>query len=185
MNRLSSILACLCILFLSACTQSAMPSIQDNGAIETEEQPDQDQAVSSAATGENTEGMIEHDENEEKDGEEEESADSADDYAGGDDVFEKTQEANPRTIRLTSDNWTFNPARVTASLGEKVLFEVSGTSEDYGFVIPELNIIEVIPADGVTQFVVPTNAIGSFDFFCTFPCEDNGDEMDGEFVISQ
>lgn len=94
------------------------------------------------------------------------------------------QQAQVRTITVKAENWEFQPNSISAKKGEKVRLAVVGAEGVHGLAIPGLNINVSVNAGETVYVDIPTDAAGTFDFFCSVPCGPGHRDMKGSVVIS-
>ena len=90
---------------------------------------------------------------------------------------------NARIIQVTSENWKFTPNVITVKKGEKVQLQVTGISGIHGFAVPGLNINQRVEPGQTVTIDLPTDAAGTYQFFCSIPCGPGHKDMKGQIVI--
>lgn len=88
-----------------------------------------------------------------------------------------------RVIRVTSENWKFNPNVITVKKGEKVQLQVTGVSGTHGFAVPDLGINVPVPPGRTVTIDLPTDKEGTFALFCSIFCGSGHSGMKGRVVI--
>lgn len=173
---LRRILSIMGVLLLAACT------------VQT---PSGDGASSSAKTDDTHSEGSEKSEAKEADDNDEDN--DEDDMENGDDASETTTDDDdnddksgamaPRVIRLTTTEWEFSPSTITVKKGEKVTIELAGVSGIHGFAIADLGITTKVEPGQTVSVTIPTDAAGTYTFFCNVPCGEGHKEMKGTLVI--
>lgn len=90
-----------------------------------------------------------------------------------------------RIIDITTRNWAFSPANISVKKGEKVTLRLTGESGVHGFAVPELSINKTIRPGETVTVDLPTDAAGSYRFFCSVPCGQGHIDMKGEIKVEE
>lgn len=91
----------------------------------------------------------------------------------------------PRSITITSDNWSFSPAVIMVKKGERVNLSVKGVGGVHGYAVPGLGINETVMPDQTVLIEIPTDKAGSFDVLCSIPCGAGHKDMTGKIIIEE
>lgn len=98
---------------------------------------------------------------------------------------EAMDSSGTRIIVVKTDNWSFTPNVITARKGEKVKVRLTGINGTHGFAAPDLGINTQVAAGKTVDVELPTDAAGSFKFFCSIPCGEGHREMTGTIEVTQ
>ena len=79
-----------------------------------------------------------------------------------------------------TDNYVYEPANLTFSVGEKITFKISSEAEFHTFTIDELDIYETADAGESYEFTVTFETPGTYKLYCV-PHETLG--MIGEVTV--
>lgn len=93
--------------------------------------------------------------------------------------------AASRVVAITAGNFAFTPAAVVVRKGEKVTLRLTGAEGSHGLAIPGLGISTVIPEGKTVDIELPTDAAGTFDFFCSVSCGPEHRDMKGTITIME
>ncbi len=80
-------------------------------------------------------------------------------------VVPPAAEPEPLAIAMTSGNFFFDPATITASPGQKVSISFTDNEGTHTFVIDEIGLKKTITTGTVVVFTAPT-APGSYPYYC-------------------
>jgi len=158
------LLLLLSIFSLAACAPATPPEEATVGT------------SSSSLVEEDDGAMMEDDEDEGGLMEEEEEMEDDDDAGEAED--------EKRVIAVTTANWSFSPASITAKKGEHVEIKLTGTEGVHGFAIPGLGINVTVNAGETVSVILPTLTEGTFEFFCSIPCGEGHKDMRGTLTIT-
>jgi cytochrome c oxidase subunit 2 len=91
----------------------------------------------------------------------------------------------PRTIEVLAKRFSFEPARVEVTQGERVRLVVKSGDGVHGFEIKKFKISRKIPRGGdpVTIDFVASSA-GEFPILCSEYCGDGHEDMKGMLVVT-
>ena len=91
----------------------------------------------------------------------------------------------PKTIEIVATRFSFEPARVEVTEGERVKLLVKSGDGVHGFQIKKFKIDKKIPRGGdpVTIEFVATTA-GEFPILCSEYCGDGHEDMKGMLVVA-
>ena len=88
-----------------------------------------------------------------------------------------------RIIDITTRNWAFSPANISVRKGEKVTLRIIGEEGVHGFAVPDFGINKTVRPGEVVSVDLPTDATGSYRFFCSVQCGQGHIDMNGEIII--
>ncbi len=89
----------------------------------------------------------------------------------------------PRIIDVTVENFKYTPSQIRVTQGEEVVLHLHGFDGKHGFAIPDLGINVAVEAGKTVEVTIPTDAKGTFSFFCSIPCGSGHQTMNGTIVI--
>lgn len=92
--------------------------------------------------------------------------------------------ADARVIEMTSTDWSFSPASITAKKGEKVIVRLKNEDGIHSFGMMDLGVNVRINPGETKDIVIPTDKAGTFSFRCLVPCGPGHKDMVGTLVIS-
>jgi heme/copper-type cytochrome/quinol oxidase subunit 2 len=87
-------------------------------------------------------------------------------------------------IEVKAANWFFSPAAITVQQGQNITLRIQGESGVHGFAIPEFGINQSVAQGQSIDIKIPTNTIGTFDFFCNIPCGTGHSDMQGQIIVN-
>jgi cytochrome c oxidase subunit II len=90
----------------------------------------------------------------------------------------------PRVIEVVAKRFTFEPAKIEVTEGERVRLVVKSGDGVHGFQIEKFNVNKLIPRGGQTvniDFVA--SAPGTYEILCSEECGDGHDAMSGTLVV--
>ena len=93
-------------------------------------------------------------------------------------------QAEPRTIEVVAKRFTFEPARVEVTEGERVRLVVKSSDGVHGVEIKKFKVNKKIPRGGepvTIEFVA--SATGEFAILCSEYCGDGHEDMKGMLVV--
>ena len=91
----------------------------------------------------------------------------------------------PRTIRVRSFQFGFDPETITVKKGEKIKLLMTTSDVRHGFAIPEYGIDVVIsPGDEIPVELVADKP-GTFTGYCTVPCGKGHSNMRAKLVVTE
>ena len=95
------------------------------------------------------------------------------------------QADGPRVIEVIAQRYTFEPAQIDVTEGERVRLLVVSGDGLHGFEIKQFKISKEIPR-GKTPVVIEftANAPGSFPILCSIFCGDGHEAMKGTLVVT-
>ncbi len=89
----------------------------------------------------------------------------------------------PVEIRISAKKFEFNPAKVTAKLGQPVVLVLSSEDRIHGFKMPDFGLrTDIVPGQETRVALTPDKA-GSFAFLCDVFCGDGHEDMEGILVV--
>ena len=91
----------------------------------------------------------------------------------------------PRVINVVAKRFTFEPARVEVTEGERVRLMVSSGDGVHGLEIKKFKVNKKVPRGGepvTIEFVA--NAAGEFPILCSEYCGDGHESMKGMLVVA-
>ncbi len=90
----------------------------------------------------------------------------------------------PRVIEVVAKRFTFEPAKVEVTEGERVRLVVKSGDGVHGLQIKKVNVNKLVPRGGQTvniDFVAP--APGTYEILCSEECGDGHDAMTASLVV--
>ncbi len=89
----------------------------------------------------------------------------------------------PNEIRISAKKFEYHPDKVTAKLGQPVVFVLTSEDRIHGFKMPDFGLrTDIVPGQETRVTLTPDKA-GSFTFFCDVFCGDGHEDMEGTLVI--
>jgi cytochrome c oxidase subunit 2 len=90
----------------------------------------------------------------------------------------------PRVVEVTAKRFTFEPARIEVTEGERVRLVVKSADGVHGVQIKKFRVNKLVPRGGQTvniDFVA--SAPGTFEILCSEECGEGHDAMTGTLVV--
>jgi cytochrome c oxidase subunit II len=90
----------------------------------------------------------------------------------------------PREIEVVAKKFTFEPAKVEVTEGERIRLMVRSADGVHGIEIKKLDINKMVPGDGTPvqiDFVAP--GPGTYEVMCSEYCGDGHETMTGMLVV--
>jgi len=88
-----------------------------------------------------------------------------------------------RVITMSVTDFAFAPNSITVKSGENVTLQLTGVEGVHGFAVPALGIDEAVGPGETIRVTIPTDQVGTFDFFCNIPCGEGHRDMKGSIII--
>ena len=89
----------------------------------------------------------------------------------------------PAEIRISAKKFEYHPNKVTAKLGQPVVFVLTSEDRIHGFKMPDFGLrADIVPGQETRVALTPTKA-GSFAFLCDVFCGDGHEDMEGTLVV--
>ena len=89
----------------------------------------------------------------------------------------------PLEIRIGAKKFEYHPNKVTAKLGQPLVFVLTSEDRIHGFKMPDFGLrSDIVPGQETRVSLTPDKA-GSFAFFCDVFCGDGHEDMDGTLVV--
>ena len=89
----------------------------------------------------------------------------------------------PAEIRISAKKFEYHPNKVTAKLGQPVVFVLTSEDRIHGFKMPDFGLrTDIVPGQETRVTVTPGKA-GNFTFFCDVFCGDGHEDMEGTLVV--
>ncbi|MBT4119315.1 MAG: hypothetical protein HOG89_04770 [Candidatus Peribacter sp.] len=93
------------------------------------------------------------------------------------------EDTKGRTIMLHTSDWKFEPSTIRLKKGENVSLHLMGIQGNHGVAIPGLGIKESMAQGEMKLVKIPTDKVGTFDFFCNVQCGAGHGDMQGTIII--
>ena len=90
---------------------------------------------------------------------------------------------SPAEIRISAKKFEYHPNKVTAKLGQPVVFVLTSEDRIHGFKMPDFGIRTDIVPDRETRVSLTPPKAGTFTFFCDIFCGDGHEDMNGTLVV--
>jgi cytochrome c oxidase subunit 2 len=90
----------------------------------------------------------------------------------------------PRVIEVVAKRFTFEPAKIEVSEGERVRLSVKSADGVHGLRIRKFNVNKLVPRGGqpvTIDFVA--SAPGTYEILCSEECGDGHDAMSGTLIV--
>ena len=93
--------------------------------------------------------------------------------------------AGPSTKIFTviAKSWDFEPKTIKVKKGDKVVLNIKALDVAHGFMIPEFNIDEMLPAGKTTKVEFTPAKSGNFTFYCSWICGEGHSKMTGQLIV--
>ena len=91
-----------------------------------------------------------------------------------------------RTIEISAENYAYSITEMQANIGDTVEVVFTSVDQDYSLAIEEFGIDKTVLAGRTSTFEFEADKEGTFDFYCSVPCGEEGVErrdMAGTLVI--
>lgn len=88
-----------------------------------------------------------------------------------------------KTFNVTAKSWTFEPKTIKVKKGDKVVLNIKATDVAHGFMIPEFNIDEMLPAGKTTKVEFTASKSDTFTFSCSWICGEGHSKMTGQLIV--
>lgn len=88
-----------------------------------------------------------------------------------------------KTFTVTAKSWDFEPKTIKVKKGDKVVLNIKATDVAHGFMIPEFNIDEMLPAGKTTKVEFTASKSGTFTFSCSWICGEGHSKMTGQLIV--
>lgn len=95
------------------------------------------------------------------------------------------KKAPSRMLMLHSSNWSFEPNIIRLKKDENVSLHLMGIEGDHNLVIPDLNIKEGMAQGSMKMLKIPTDTVGTFEFYSGIAADAGHNEMKGMIVIEE
>ena len=89
----------------------------------------------------------------------------------------------PAKIRISAKKFEYHPNKVTAKLGQPVVFVLTSEDRIHGFKMPDFGLRNDIVPGQETRVTLTPDKAGSFTFFCDVFCGDGHEDMEGTLVV--
>lgn len=90
----------------------------------------------------------------------------------------------PRVITVVATRFSFEPARVEVTEGERVKLVVSSGDGVHGVEIKKFKIKKKVPRGGEVTIEFVASAAGEFPILCSEYCGDGHEDMKGMLVVA-
>lgn len=95
----------------------------------------------------------------------------------------KSDGPSTKTFTVTAKSWDFEPKTIKVKKGDKVALNIKATDVAHGFMIPEFNIDEMLPAGKTTKVEFTASKSGNFTFYCSWICGEGHSKMTGQLIV--
>ena len=93
-------------------------------------------------------------------------------------------QGEPRVINVVAKRFTFEPARVEVTEGERVKLVISSGDGVHGVEIKKFKINKKVPRGGEVTIEFVATAAGEFSILCSEYCGDGHEDMKGMLVVA-
>jgi cytochrome c oxidase subunit II len=100
-----------------------------------------------------------------------------------DPIAASAPQGEPRIINVVAKRFTFEPARVEVTEGERVRLVVSSGDGVHGVEIKKFKINKKVPRGGEVTIEFVAGAAGEFPILCSEYCGDGHEDMKGTLVV--
>jgi cytochrome c oxidase subunit 2 len=90
----------------------------------------------------------------------------------------------PRVIHVVAQRFTFEPARIEVTEGERVTLVVRSADGVHGIAIKKFKISKKVPRGGEVTIAFVASEAGEFPILCSEYCGDGHEDMKGMLVIA-
>jgi cytochrome c oxidase subunit II len=91
----------------------------------------------------------------------------------------------PRVIEVTAKRFTFEPAKIEVTEGERIRLVVKSADGVHGLKIEKFRVNKLIPrSEKLVTIDFVANAPGTFEILCSEECGDGHDSMQGTLVVN-
>ena len=94
------------------------------------------------------------------------------------------QDDEPRVITVLAKRYSFEPARVEVTEGERIKLVVSSDNGVHGVQIKKFKINKKVPRGGEVTIEFVASAAGEFPILCSEYCGDGHEDMKGMLVVA-
>src|SRR3972149_5463534 len=88
-----------------------------------------------------------------------------------------------KTFTVTAKSWDFEPKTIKVKKDDKVVLNIKALDVAHGFMIPEFNIDEMLPAGKTTKVEFTPAKSGNFTFYCSWICGEGHSKMTGQLIV--
>jgi cytochrome c oxidase subunit 2 len=89
----------------------------------------------------------------------------------------------PAEIRISAKKFEYHPNKVTAKVGQPVVFVLTSQDRIHGFKMPDFGLRTDIVPGQETRVILTPDKPGNFTFFCDVFCGDGHEDMEGTLVV--
>ena len=90
---------------------------------------------------------------------------------------------SPAEIRISAKKFEYHPNKVTAKLGQPVVFVLTSEDRIHGFKMPDFGLrTDIVPGQETRLTLVPEKP-GRFGFLCDVFCGDGHEDMEGTLIV--
>ena len=89
----------------------------------------------------------------------------------------------PVEIHISAKKFEYHPNKVTAKLGQPLVFVLTSEDRIHGFKMPAFGLRSDIVPDRETRVGLTPNKAGNFAFICDIFCGDGHEEMEGVLTV--
>lgn len=94
-----------------------------------------------------------------------------------------SQTTGDQVVAMTVENFKFTPNVIHVKQGQKLSINLTDTTGNHGFGVPDLGINVAINEGETKTVVIPTDKPGTYSFRCTVPCGPGHRDMTGQIII--
>ena len=95
----------------------------------------------------------------------------------------KPDGSSTKTFTVIAKSWDFEPKTIKVKKGDKVVLNIKALDVAHGFMIPEFNIDEMLPAGKTTKVEFTPAKSGNFTFYCSWICGEGHSKMTGQLIV--
>ena len=88
-----------------------------------------------------------------------------------------------KEFNITAKQWSFEPAEIVASLGDKVRLNLTSADVPHGLAISEYGINQFIKPGETATIEFTADKPGEFIFYCNVYCGEGHREMKGKLIV--
>lgn len=105
---------------------------------------------------------------------------------GNEDVpeTEVAAESNVVELDMIAKQWEFEPSKVNANVGDKVILHIKSVDVSHGFALPDFGVSQRLEPGKTETVEFTADKAGEFSFFCNVACGSGHKGMRGQLVVS-
>jgi len=97
---------------------------------------------------------------------------------------EVTSKGNVVELDMIAKQWEFEPSKVNANVGDKVILHIKSVDVSHGFALPDFGVSQRLEPGKTETVEFTADKAGEFSFFCNVACGSGHKGMRGQLVVS-